>query len=227
MKMIKDYSAYEIVMIVHELHKRGYEQLRLLAGWSPNGLCWRWLVYPKVLMTHGNRFEHDIEGVPFRCLYSSTGEDYPKDREPYSVDEFIKGNEGFLELARGEDKAYVDWYKNIISHAENKDVPIAFGEYFSAKQWKFMSDEDLEYPPFESVSTEGLSDELIIEYAKCAFDDESITELEDVLTYDGLKMNQHEIADVIRQAIKEHKGLVSHLDVYETNRLNLIAWGDK
>lgn len=222
-----DCSAYEIVMIVHELHQRGYEQLRLMSGWSPNGLYWRWFIYPKVLMSHGNFFEHNSEGVPFHCLFSSTGEDYPNDREPISVNEFVKGNEGFLELARGEDKDYIEWYKTIVRHAQNKDFPIAFEEYYDGEQWKFMSGDPLPYPPFESVSAERLSDELIIEYAKWIFDDDSIHELNVVLSYDGQKMNQHEIADVIRQAIKENVGLVSFLDVYETKRLELIAWSER
>ena len=45
-----DVSAYEVIMIVHELHQRGYEQLRLFPGISPNGMCWRWMIYPKQLM---------------------------------------------------------------------------------------------------------------------------------------------------------------------------------
>ena len=48
--MNPDYSAYEVIMIVHELHQRGYEQLRLFPGISPNGMCWRWMIYPKQLM---------------------------------------------------------------------------------------------------------------------------------------------------------------------------------
>ncbi len=31
------YSAYEVVMIVHELHQRGYEQLRILCGMGAHG----------------------------------------------------------------------------------------------------------------------------------------------------------------------------------------------
>lgn len=55
--MMVDASAYEVIMIVHELHQRGYEQLRLFPGISPNGMCWRWMIYPKVLMKD-NSFEH-------------------------------------------------------------------------------------------------------------------------------------------------------------------------
>ena len=51
-------------------------------------------------------------------------------------------------LAKGEDKAYVEWFEQIVEHAKNKDFPIAFEEFFHAKEWKFTSKEPLTYPPF-------------------------------------------------------------------------------
>ena len=66
--MNPDYSAYEVIMIVHELHQRGYEQLRLFPGISPNGMCWRWMIYPKQLM-QDNRFEHHGDCTPFECFW--------------------------------------------------------------------------------------------------------------------------------------------------------------
>jgi hypothetical protein len=58
-------SAYEIVMLVHELHKRGYEQMRFYAGMSPSGMSWRWYIYPKVLM---RKFIHFEQGADFPHL---------------------------------------------------------------------------------------------------------------------------------------------------------------
>ncbi len=219
-------TAYEIVTIVHELHNRGFEQLRFMAGISPSGLNWRWFIYPKVFMNRGNYFEHHSEGTPFRCIRSSTGYDKPRNRPHISLEMFVEGKEKFMELARGKDVEYVKWYENIVEHAKNNDFPIAFAEYFNAEQWRFMSGEDLSYPPYESASIDRLSDELIIEYAKFTFDIESSHELDYILSYNDAKMNQHEIANVIRQAIREEKGLISHLDVYETKRMELLAWGD-
>lgn len=223
--IVYNYSAYEVILFVHELHKKGFEQLRLVSGMSPSGLSWRWMIFPKVFMIMGNTFEHDCDGVPFKCLQGSTGEGYPVNRAVYSVDDFIKGNEWYIELAKGKDHKYVKWFDNIVSHAQLNDFPIAFEEWFSAEQWKFMSGEKLSYPPFEEFNCDELSDNTIIEIAKHTFNNDSVYELKEILTYKGAKMNMHEIAGVIRQAIKEDKGLISHLDVYSTNRLELIAWG--
>ena len=143
-----DASAYEVIMIVHELHQRGYEQLRLFPGISPNGMCWRWMIYPKVQMKD-NSFEHHGDCTPFECLRGSTSAAFPEEgQEVKTADDFIKGNESFLDLAKGEDKAYVEWFEQIVEHAKNKDFPIAFEEFFDAKEWKFTSKEPLTYPPF-------------------------------------------------------------------------------
>ena len=96
--MMVDASAYEVIMIVHELHQRGYEQLRLFPGISPNGMCWRWMIYPKVLMQN-NSFELHGDCTPFECLRGSTGAAFPEEgQELKTSDDFIRGNEEFFWL---------------------------------------------------------------------------------------------------------------------------------
>lgn len=145
-------SAYEIIMIVHELHQRGYEQLRLFAGMSPSGCSWRWYIYPKVLMKD-NLFEHHDDWVPFDCPLGSTSEEFPeKGRESITADDFVKEYDSYVSLAKGEDKEYVKWFENIVKHAQDKDFPIAFSERYDAEQWIFISGEQLVFPPFSAVS---------------------------------------------------------------------------
>ena len=43
-------SACDVIMMMHELHQRGYEQLRLFSCMSNTGLCWRYQSYPKVVV---------------------------------------------------------------------------------------------------------------------------------------------------------------------------------
>ena len=76
--LLRQFNAFEIIMFVHALHLKGYEQLRLYSGMAPNGCAWRWFVYPKVLMMKDNSFEHHGDFVPFRCLFGSTGDDRPQ-----------------------------------------------------------------------------------------------------------------------------------------------------
>ena len=41
----ENWGACDVVLILHELHKRGYEQLRLFCGWSPNGAARRVIAF--------------------------------------------------------------------------------------------------------------------------------------------------------------------------------------
>lgn len=145
-------SAYEIIMIVHELHQRGYEQLRLYAGMSPSGCSWRWYVYPKVLMKD-NLFERHDGWVPFKCPSGYASEDLPeKGRKIITADDFVKEYDSYVSLAKGEDKEYVKWFETLVKSAQNNDFPIAFSEFFDAEQWKFLSGKQLVYPPFSQSS---------------------------------------------------------------------------
>lgn len=151
-QMMINCSAYEIIMIVHELHLRGFEQLRLYSGMSPNGCNWRWYIYPKVLMKD-NTFERQVGWIPFDWPSGSTGEAFPeKGRKRITADDFIKEYDSYVSLAKGEDKEYVKWFETIVNHAKNKNFPIAFSEYYNGEQWEFTSGEQLDYPPFSPVS---------------------------------------------------------------------------
>ena len=222
--MIDKCSAYEIVMIVHELHKRGYEQLRLFPGLSPSGGSWRWMVYPKVLIGDNLYCEHNHDSLPFECPHGSTADDRPNPRRPLiGADDFIKEYGSYVALAKGNDVEYVRWFENIVNHAKNYDYPIAFAEYFNAEQWKFTSGEKLSYPPITPITIDSLSDEQMIAYAKCTFDDFSGAELNEVLTFDGIRPSTQQLANVIRQAIREKKGLINHVEFGLEKRLAYIG----
>src|SRR5215210_9550042 len=50
--------AQRVLLMVHELHKRGYQRLRVVPGMSPSGAYWRCSVTPimNTLVTHGAMF---------------------------------------------------------------------------------------------------------------------------------------------------------------------------
>ena len=107
------------------------------------------------------------------------------------------------------------WYKTIVEHAKNEDFPIAYEEFFDAEQWKFMKGEALQYPPFTPVTIDQLTDTQMIDLAKCIFDEESVEELNEFIYCDGPKSTTPKVAEVIRKALKEKKGLFCHYDSYE------------
>ena len=226
MKLMYSCSAYEIVMIVHQLHQQGYEQIRLFPGMSPSGCSWRWAVYPKVLMKDSNKFEKLSDCLPFNCPYGSTGTPFPEEgQEIKTAKDFLREYEDYVDLGRGEDKEYVEWYRSIVEHAEKREFPIAFEEFFDADHWRFSNGEALPYPPFTPASIDQLNDSQIIFLAKCVFDEGSVDELNDFLKSDGPKSTIPEIAEVIRKAFREKKCLICHYDSFE-NYTDLIAWDD-
>lgn len=202
--LCQDINAYGVIMLVDELHKQGYEQLRLLSGMSPNGCAWRWALYPKILMTD-NQFEMYGDTTPFKSIYGSTGDGRPIIAKRPTL--FQKHKE-YLLLAKGSDKEYVAWFHNIVDHAQNGIYPIAYTD--GSSEWMFTNGEKLSPPPFLQSELNTLTDKEIIRYALYGFDEDSTRELRYVLDFEGKKPNVATIANTIRQAIAEGKGLVSH-----------------
>ena len=96
-----------------------------------------------------NRYEHHADYIPFECLRGSGGDSKPEGRDLIDVDQVLKEHAEFFEKAKGEDKAYVEWFQQIVDHAEKDDFPIAYCDYYSNDEWVFLlSDEELSFPPF-------------------------------------------------------------------------------
>lgn len=106
-KGLEGYGAYEIIMMLHELHKRGYQQLRILPGMSPNRCCWRWMIYPKVLMKGESRLEKHKDCMLFDCPRGTTGK--AKYGCDYSelADQFTALYQDMVLLAKGKDAKYM------------------------------------------------------------------------------------------------------------------------
>ena len=199
-------------MMLNELHKRGYQHLRLLCGMSPNGCAWRWMIYPKLLMRNNARIERKNDTLPFDCPHGSTGSERSNIDFYEMADAFIDKYRSFVDLGKQTDSKYVDWFANIVEHAQRNIFPIAFADFFRADEWEFTDNESLSFPPFEPADSKMISDEVLIDFALEYFDEFSSSELKTVLDFKGLKPTNQEIAIIIRQAINEEKGLISHVD---------------
>ena len=201
-KMFCDFSAYDIVMFVHELHKRGYEQLRLFAVMAPTGMSWRWFIYPRAMMLDGGMFERHGDNTGFECICGSTSDG--RSRNQIDVDALIEKNRGYFELAYGRDPEYVAWYDAIVEHAKKEEYPIAYEEYFSGDNWKFTSSGDiLPYPPFREFDFMRLPDSTIIRCCTAMLDETSQEELNYLLYCEnGLKPSLHEIAVTVIEAVR-------------------------
>ncbi len=146
---LEGYGAYEIIMMLHRLHQRGYEQLRILPGMSPSSLYWRWFIYPKVLMKNDARLERGMDFVQFDCPCGSTGSAKTGIRVSELADTFTILFPDIVKMGEGKDPEYVKWFMRLVRHAMNNCFPIAFADGPVGKEWAWTaSKRSLPFPPF-------------------------------------------------------------------------------
>lgn len=123
-----------ILEMVHLLHRRGYQRLRIAPAMAPSGCCWRVAVSPSdnILPDHGARlrtFEdaaHHTSGNgadPF-AWHDARGND------PQALADLFL--ERYPELARcgqGADWAYAGWYLEVLAHAAHGRFPVADADW--------------------------------------------------------------------------------------------------
>ena len=147
-------GAYEIIMAVDELHKQGYEQLRLLPGMSPNGCAWRWNIYPRCTMGRNNFFEcngygevviYNVSNIP----HGSTNQT----KSGIAISDVVNALKilfpDVIEKGHQPDQKYVEWFKYIVEGAKQDQYVIAFGEYFDvSKGWELAHEKRIPCPPY-------------------------------------------------------------------------------
>lgn len=122
-------GAYELMQILHELHKLGYQKLRWMSYMSPNGCCLRCHITTQdhIIVNQEILFDEKQEEVWFNSVGAmTTGEDI----KPL-VKLFKEENPHLLEIGKGEDPEYVEWFDKLLSHAAKGEAPVFYGEFWS------------------------------------------------------------------------------------------------
>lgn len=124
--------------MVSELHKRGYQRLRVVPCIAPSGAYWRCWVTPasNILRTHGAHLASWEQDDRSLVLYSS-GQDNEffgwTDRKTATArelaDTFIERFPVLCEASRGADWAYAGWFVEMLGLAERGWFPIVYQEY--------------------------------------------------------------------------------------------------
>ena len=147
----KDIGICDIVLMVHELHKRGYQQLRLLSGFSPNGCAVRWNIYPKSSIKGTAMFERLPYGeAPQKAYHGAAGAPTYYLNPKELADHFLTVAPSLCAEAKLPDEAYFTWFAQLAEYARNGEYPIAFGEYLNLKDgWRIdPNDKTIPFPPF-------------------------------------------------------------------------------
>ncbi|MGO9471322.1 MAG: hypothetical protein ACLQVF_45100 [Isosphaeraceae bacterium] len=124
-----------LLLMVHELHRRGYERLRAATGLSPSGCYWRCCVTPvsNICRSHG-ALVSDYEAAAAR--YSSSDgarcfgwpdavDDSPGQLATKFLDRFVE----LSESRRGRDGAYARWYCEMLRSTEPGGLIYAYADW--------------------------------------------------------------------------------------------------
>ena len=130
--------------MVHELHKQGWQHLRIYSGLSPSGMHWRCAIFPKELTIEEVETHYDQRGPEITVARYSTGEDRAyfgwedcsQDDSRQLARKFLERFANLANRGRGRDWAYAGWFTELLGHAEHGDFPISY--------WDPMSDDSLE-----------------------------------------------------------------------------------
>ena len=127
--------AQRVLLMVHELHKRGYQKLRVCPGLSPSGAYWRCAITPvsNVLITHGALVrEYDVG-----AHYSTADEnrffgwpDAQQDSARALATKFIERFRDLVSAGKGLDWPYAGWYVSMLGFADQGQLPIAYADWY-------------------------------------------------------------------------------------------------
>ncbi|MEC9405728.1 MAG: hypothetical protein VX549_00460 [Pseudomonadota bacterium] len=119
-------QCQRVLRMVHELHKSGYQHLRISCGMVPSGLHWRC----QLLTANDPRISVE------NALYSSAqGKHYfewadaAADGARELAAKFIQRFPRLCETAMGRDWRYVGWYSELLGWVEAGYLPVEFGDY--------------------------------------------------------------------------------------------------
>lgn len=121
-------GAYELMQILHELHKLGYQKLRWMSYMSPNGCCLRCHITTQDHICANREITFDVDTSEIWRTSTgamTTGEDI----KPL-VKVFMNENPRLLEIGKGDDSEYVEWFDKLLSFAAKGQTPVFYEEYW-------------------------------------------------------------------------------------------------
>lgn len=137
---LKKLGAYELMQILHELHKLGYQKLRWMSYMAPSGLSLRCHITTQdhIIVNQEIIFDDNQGEVWFTSVGAmTTGEDI----KPL-VRTFMDENPRLLEIGNGEDSEYVEWFNKLLSLAKKGQTPVFYGDYWTLPIGRFKVGKD-------------------------------------------------------------------------------------
>jgi hypothetical protein len=143
-------TPLRLLFMVHELHKRGYEKIRIAPYMASSGMHWRCQVVHAGAMseTHGAMIDSSysdsvhVDTHGEAALYSSADgdslfawSDAMKDAPDQLASKFIVRFPHTAHAGKGSDTDYAAWYVQMLAFAKMHALPIAFANWYSPPTW--------------------------------------------------------------------------------------------
>ncbi len=143
---------------IEEMHKLGYEKIRICPSISPNGCAWRCCITVK---------ENTLERCGAICANISSELTYPScgnmpswnmlDYSPYdNAKKFLNEFPEIAKLGKGVDKQYCSWFDLVVRECYQGHLPWAFSDYSNcfSKGYLFLTGkkEGIPFPPSGMVA---------------------------------------------------------------------------
>lgn len=129
---VDDAVYRKVLMMVSDLHRRGYQRLRIAPGLSPGGEHWRCSITPitNISNKHGARLvdwehlsAHYTSGAGAKYFDWS----YAANLDPAKLAlRFIEEFPLIVEAGRGSDWGYAGWYQEMLGLTHPDYLPIAY-----------------------------------------------------------------------------------------------------
>ena len=112
-----------ILLMVHELHRMGYERLRIRSGLSASGMHWRCSVFvagrPEIEASFSS-------GSNMACFgWDDAVDDAPGDLARKFVERFP----AIAAVAKGGDAAYASWFVDMLRQTAPEGVPVEIADF--------------------------------------------------------------------------------------------------
>ena len=125
--------------MVHELHKQGWQKIRIHSGLSASGCYWRCAIFADGLKPSQQAKYYKKIGPANLVAHYTTGldrqyfewPDCEHDTARQLAQKFLERFPRICELGRGRDWAYAGWFSELLGHAELGRFPLSYWDGMS------------------------------------------------------------------------------------------------
>ncbi len=139
--MVRRYQR--LLLMVHELHKRGYQRIRIMPGAAPSGNYGRCVIthIGNILKKHGAKCKVYTDGALYSTADSNEyfgWKDAKQDTARQLATKFIERFPELVKKGKGSDWEYAGWYVEMLGHAERGHFPVAFADWYGTPDPRWL-----------------------------------------------------------------------------------------